>query len=349
MPKRIGNLYNQIVDFDNIWGAYLDASKGKRFSFEVAQFSSRLEAHLPRIHQELENQSWDSGKARQFVVMEPKRREITAPPFQDRVVHHAVHRICYPIFEKRFIDHSYACIKGKGCQRAVLDLQKQLRKSPTTAYIVQADIKSYFASIDHSILLERIARTIKCKPTLQLWAKIIQAYQFDKIGIPVGALTSQLAANIYLDTLDHILSEKYQLPYFRYMDDFVIVCLDKCQAQEVLEIVRFEVSQLNLILNPKTAIYPIRMGVDWCGYRTWKSHLLPRKRIVKLAKKDLSKIVEMFNNTDQHKAILWQRVCSFLAYAQHCDSFETTKNLLDEIGVFHVYPQLSTVHRRFYL
>jgi retron-type reverse transcriptase len=206
MPKTYNHIFSEIADFDNLWSAYLSARKGKRFHNEVAIFSARLEENLINIHNHLLWGTWQPGTARNFVYLEPKRREITAPPFADRVVHHAIYRVVRPLFDKKFIHHSYACRNGKGAQAAVKALQGMLRRAQAKRdkpYIMQADIKSYFASIRHDDLTVAIRKTIRCEKTLDLWRSVMSGYGFNGVGRPVGALTSQLEANIMLDQLDH--------------------------------------------------------------------------------------------------------------------------------------------------
>ena len=174
MPITHNDLFARIIDFDNLWSAYLAARKGKRYRREVAEFGVNLEENLINIHNHLVRGSWEPGRARSFTVFEPKRRDIQAPPFADRIVHQALVRVVEPLFERRFIHHSYACRTGKGAQRAVWALQRMLRtahRNWQTPYVVKADIKSYFASIRHDVLFTAIERVVSCKDTLDLWKK----------------------------------------------------------------------------------------------------------------------------------------------------------------------------------
>ena len=337
MPKTHNNLYARIVDFDNLWQAYLSARKGKRYRREVAEFSVRLEENLLNIHNHLMWESWQPGKARSFRVFEPKQRDIQAPPFADRIVHHAIVRVVEPLFERRFICHSYACRRGKGAQRAVGKLQRLLRVAEQNSphpYVIKADIKSYFASIRHDVLFWAIGRVVACKQTIALWRKIAEAYGHNLgIGLPVGALTSQLSANVVLDLVDHELTDIGGVGgYIRYMDDTVVVAATKKEAQNVLAVMRGVAESLGLTMNPKTTIMPTKSGIDFCGYRAWSTHILPRKKNIIRARRKLAALANMASQDIVSAARLPILTKSFLAYAKHCSAYRTTTKILEDIN-----------------
>src|SRR5690606_13337537 len=239
VAKTVGNLYEQIIVFDNLWQAYLAARKGKRYRRESLRFSENLEENLINIHNHLIWGSWRPGKPREFRVFEPKWRDIQAPPFADRIVHHALVKVVEPLFEKRFIHHSYACRRGKGAQRAVWAVQKMLRRAHArhrAPYVVKGDVSKYFASINHATLFGILSRTVSCQRTLALWWRITQGYGHENgFGVPVGALTSQLVGNIVMDQFDHaIVDEAGVGDYVRYMDDFVIVAPSRAAARAIM-------------------------------------------------------------------------------------------------------------------
>ena len=331
MPKTHNNLYSQIVDFDNLWQAYLSARKGKRYRKEVAEFTMRLEENLLNIHNHLIWGSWEPGKARNFRVFEPKQRDIQAPPFADRIVHHALVRVVEPLFEKTFIHHSYACRNGKGAQRAVKALQQMLRKAErnnANPYVVKADLKSYFASIDHNILFSAIGKVVSCQATLALWRKIAKAYGHeDGVGLPVGALTSQLSANVMLNQVDHDLTDQGGVcGYVRYMDDTIMIASSKQQANERMQQMVSAVTDKNLTMNPKTKVFPSKSGVDFCGYRTWSTHILPRKRNMLRARRTLLKAAK-----SKDMSYLDMRISSFIAYAKHSNAYKAVTAILQDI------------------
>lgn len=338
MPKTYNNLWERVIDYENLHKAFLKARKGKRFQIDVLRFSERLEENLINIQNHLLWESWRPGKYRSFITHEPKKRFIQAPPFKDRVVHHALVQIIEPLFEKKFIYHSYACRKGKGTHEAVIKTQEYLRVAAAkwgseAAYVLKADVSKYFPSIDHRILFDILARTIRDKSVLRLCWIIIKAGGSGHTGIPVGALTSQLFANVYLDQLDHFMKDQLGLPYYiRYMDDWVVFGHNKRFLRDIMLLaVGFITEGLRLRINPNTQIFPIRHGVDFCGYRMWVTHALPRKRNVKRAKVRFSKLADQYSKGDVDLHDVSSAVSSFVGYMKHCDSYVTTKNILSSI------------------
>jgi retron-type reverse transcriptase len=333
MPKTYNNLYADIVDFENLLRAYHCARKNKRYTFEVLEFNSNLEENLINIQNHLIWKSWQPGKYRCFIHHEPKKRFIQAPPFRDRVVHHALVQVIEPLFDKKFIHHSYACRGGKGTHAAVLYQQDCLRKANAKcdkAYVLKADISKYFQSINHRALYKILQRTIRDKDTLRLCATIIRHGGANGCGIPVGALTSQLFANVYLDQLDHYLKDRLGVEhYVRYMDDWVVMGPDKQYLHRVLAKAELFLGEgLKLTLNPKTQIFPASHGVDFCGYRIWPTHLLPRKKNVKRTKKRFKRLADQYSKGLISLQDIRPYVMSFLGYMRHCNSYKTRQSIL---------------------
>lgn len=337
MTRTVNGLWSQLIDFENLHAAYLEARKGKRYRSEVLRYSINAEEHLANLQNHLIWKSWMPGRQREFVVREPKLRSIQAPPFQDRVLHHALVRVIEPIFEPRFIADSFACRTGKGTQAAVKRVQNFVRLARRRwgdgAYVIKADISKYFASIRHDILMTEIGRVIGDDEVLWLWEQILLGYGHENgVGIPVGALTSQLGANIMLNRLDHIAKDDLGLKhYVRYMDDFVAVLPNKAEAQRALRELGDAVNGLALSLNPKTAIHPWQRGVDFCGYRVWPTHILPRKRNIKRARADFKKLASMYYHGEANLHYVRERVMSFLAYAKHCNAKRTVEGVLADL------------------
>jgi retron-type reverse transcriptase len=337
MPRTVNGLWDELTSFENLHLAYLGARDGKRYRNEVMQFAVEAEEHLFNIQNHMLWKTWKPGPQREFVVREPKLRLIQAPPFQDRVVHHALVQVVEPHFERRFIFDSYACREGKGTQRAVMRVQHFLRVAKRNwgdgIYVVKADISKYFASIQHHILMDEVERVIADPDVLWLWRQIISGYGHEAgLGLPVGALTSQLGANVLLNRLDHVAKDDMGLRFYvRYMDDFVAVVKDKAEAQRVLQALERVVNALGLSLNPKTAIHPWQRGVDFCGYRIWPTHILPRKRNIKRARADFRQLMAQYFAGEVELSDVRQRVMSFLAYAKHCQAHRTVEGVLGDL------------------
>lgn len=334
MPVAPPTLFERVVAWDNLVAAYREARKGKRRSPEVAAFDADAFANLVNIHEHLLRGIWKPGEPRRFWVRDPKWREITAPPFPDRIVHHAIVRIIEPLFERRFVHDSYACRTGKGTHQAVRRTQSFLRGAVRTwpqPYIVKVDVKSYFASIDHDVLMERISRVIRDQATLHLLRTIFAGYGFDGgVGLPVGALTSQLAANILLDALDHRIKDDWGVrEYVRYMDDMVLVVPDKASAVRLLDAITDELAALGLRPNPKSGYWPLKRGVDFCGYRIWTTHIRPRRRAIRTWKARFRCLAALYARRRVRLRRCREAVMSFLAVMRHANAAVTTKNMLN--------------------
>jgi retron-type reverse transcriptase len=241
MPKSFSNLWDRIIDFENLYRAFLEASSGKRYRGEALKFKNNLEENLIILQNELEWDMYRPEPYRQFFVYEPKKRLISAPTFRDRVVHHAICQIIEPVFERLFINETFACRRGKGTLAAVLHVQKCTRAARQKwggFYVLKCDIKSFFPSVDQDILKRIIRRYISDKKTMNLLDIIIRSYESpgqDGKGIPIGALTSQLGANIVLTPFDHWIKEDNRIEFYaRYMDDFIILHKDKEYLWELL-------------------------------------------------------------------------------------------------------------------
>ncbi|MBP5161927.1 MAG: group II intron reverse transcriptase domain-containing protein [Spirochaetales bacterium] len=227
MSKRVGNLWPQICDYGNLYQAYLATVKGRRYKLPLLKYTANLDYNLNRLHNELVSLKWQPRIAFTKIVYFPKKRVITAPIPYDRVAFHAIVDVIRPYFEKRFISDSYACIAGRGTFHAVCRVQRMIygvhKHSSGGGYVLKADIHAYFANIDHSICKNLIRKVIKDPSVLLILDRIIDSSPGD-VGLPLGALSSQLMANVYLNELDHFIKETLQVRnYVRFMDDFVIV------------------------------------------------------------------------------------------------------------------------------
>lgn len=350
--KRLGNLYAQIVDYDNLWHAYQHAAKGKRFRDEVLIFSNNLEANLINIQNELIYHTYQVGHYREFYVFEPKKRLIMALPFKDRVVQWAIYRILMPLIDKRFIEQSCGCREGKGVQLAADILQNWSRKISRTSerpYYLKLDISKYFYRIDHEVLFSILKRMIKDPDTLRLLHTIIFS-ETKKFGIPVGVgmddienrvgwmgmpignLTSQLFANLYLNELDQYAKHELHMHYYvRYMDDVIILDEDKRDLHRVLEELDVFISSvLHLQLNNKTCIRPISTGIDFCGFRIWPTHRKLRKKSVRKMKKRLKYLKNAYARGEADFDEIGQTVNSYLGYMKHADCHRLMGKVLND-------------------
>lgn len=334
MPKTHNKLWAEIINFEALYNAFKSASKGKRFRADVLQFGNNIEENLIDIQNGLIWKEWEPGRWKEFYVCEPKKRLILAPMFRDRVVHHALVQVIEPLFEKKFIYDSYACRKNKGTHAAVNRVQYLIRREKRNSpkmYVLKCDISKYFPSIHRLTLKSIIRRTIKDRDTLWLVDKIIDRAGDHSEGLPIGALTSQLFANIYLNELDHFIKDCLGIKnYARYMDDFVIIHHDKSYLQETRNKIKcFLDEHLRLQFNPKTQIALCFHGVDFCGYRIWPTHILPRKRIIKKVKRKFKSFKKLYTNKEITLTKIRASVMSFLGYTRYCNAYDSTLSILN--------------------
>ena len=268
--KRHGNLWQQVVSFEALLRAADNARKGKRFRPAVAAFHFDQERELWKLHEELTAKTYRPGAYHSFYIFEPKKRQISAAPYRDRVVHHALVNVLEPIYERTFIADSFACRKGKGTHAAVQRCQEFARRF---RYVLKADIQKFFPSLDHEIAKELVARKIKDRDVLGLVGTIIdgsnpqeEVFNFfpgddlftpceRRRGIPIGNQTSQFFSNVYLDPLDHFVKDRLGIKgYVRYVDDFLVFSDDKSHLADVREQIRAFLARLRLRLHPKSAV-----------------------------------------------------------------------------------------------
>lgn len=203
--KRADNLFEQITDLNNLEFAYLKALKGKRYTPEVLIYAKRIDENLFNLKIQLENETYNHGKYRQFKIYDPKERLITAASFEDRIIHHAIMNILEPVFEKQFVFHTYACRKNKGTHRAV---EYASKKAKQCEYFLKLDVRKYFDNVNHDVLKIKLHRILKDEKCLRLLFSIIDSFGDDNKQLPIGNLTSQFFANFYLSFDELLLTFK---------------------------------------------------------------------------------------------------------------------------------------------
>jgi retron-type reverse transcriptase len=342
MAKTYANLYPRIYDFERLYQSFQKARKGKRHVREVIEHGARLEEELIQLQNELIWHRYQTGPYRAFKVYEPKERQVAALPFRDRVLQHALVSVIEPIWESRFIHDSYACRPGKGthagADRAEAFL-RQVKRTHGQASALKADISKYFQNVDHAILRRLLAKRIACRDTLALLDGIIDTWEDSPgCGIPIGNLSSQLFANIYLHELDEFV--KYQLRerhYIRYMDDFIIIHPDKAHLQRLRgQIETFLWRQLRLTTNHKTQVFPVRAiagrPLDFLGYRIWPTHRKLRKDSVRRMKRRLKRMAADYAQGRIGLAQINPRVQSWIAHARHASTWRLRGKLLGSVA-----------------
>ena len=295
--NRTGFLWEKLVSFDNILKAYDNTVRGKGYRQCVLLFNKDLEQSLLSLQKKLMTKNYKPGEYATFTIYEPKRRMISAAPFIDRIVHHCLVNVIGPVFEAAFVSQSYANRIGKGTHRAVRDVQNAMRLN---RYIMHCDIVKYFASVDHDILKSLIRRKIKDPDVIWLVDTIIDCgnpqetvtdyFNGDSLstplerrkGLPIGNLTSQFFANVYLNGLDHFVKEKLGCPFYaRYVDDIVVLDSSKSKLWDICGEINQYIEKLRLRLHPnKQHVRPVYRGITFLGQVIFpERRLLPKRNI----------------------------------------------------------------------
>lgn len=277
-------MFDELTSWNNLLLAYKRASAGKRGQANVAAFEYRLEDHLLYLQEELRAQTYQPGKYDSFYIHEPKRRLISAAPFGDRVAHHALCNVIEPIFERSFIFDSYANRVGKGTHRALARCQEFARRY---TYVLACDLRQFFPSIDHGILRATLARKISDPGVRWLVDQILTSGEgvlsdaYDMVyfpgddlfainrprGLPIGNLTSQFWANVYLNAFDHFVKRELRCAaYLRYVDDLLLFADEKKTLWAWKAAVKKRLAALRVTIHPGAHPRPVREGIPFLGF-----------------------------------------------------------------------------------
>lgn len=268
------SLYEKIIARENIFAAWREFQNGKTRKSDVLIFSENFESHLLDLHRDLANATYRHGGYQSFVVCDPKRRDIHKACVRDRVLHHAIVRILTPIFDKTFIFDSYSSRKGKGTHKAIDRLRnfasKLSRNNTRSVWVLKCDVRKFFDSIDHDILLKILSRKCCEEKFIGLLSNIIASYNAKtKRGLPLGNLTSQLFSNVYMNEFDQFVKRKLRSKYYvRYADDFAILSNDRQYLEQILpELTSFLAEHLKLVMHDrKIVIEKWHCGIDFLGF-----------------------------------------------------------------------------------
>jgi len=332
--QTYNNLYPEIYSIKNLVIAWRKARKGKTKRAYVLEFEKNLGKNIKSIHEELKTKTYSPKPLKTFILRDPKTRKISKSHFRDRIAHHAITNVLEPIFEKMFIEDNCACRKNKGTLFA-LDRFKKFQRKVTknlSSYgcCLKADIKHYFKEIDHKILLQIIKKKVKDLDVLELIEKILKNNVSDNLkgkGMPLGNITSQFLANVYLNEFDYFVKHELKVKfYIRYVDDFVL--LDSSREQLIIRfgaIEQFLNENLKLELNKdKSKIIYLSKGVDFVGFRNFYHFRLLRKRNIR---KIHYKIKQLKNNKISREKFK-ETFEGWSAYAKWANSYRLRERLL---------------------
>ncbi|MDQ5949472.1 MAG: RNA-directed polymerase [Patescibacteria group bacterium] len=301
--------YTDIISIENLLCAWREFQKGKRKRKDVQIFQLHLMDNVFDLHLDLKNKTYSHGGYEEFHISDPKPRVIHKASVRDRLLHHAMYRILYPYFDKQFIHDSYSCRLGKGthkaCNRFRYFSRKVSQNNTRTCWVLQCDVRKFFASIDHQILLDEIKKYSDIDiDTLWLIENVVRSFQSTEEGkgLPLGNLTSQLLVNIYANKLDQYIKHALRMKYYiRYADDFVFLSQNKDELEVVLVMVRnFLKNELRLQLHPnKVFLKTLGSGVDFLGWVHFPIHRVlrtatKRKMMCKLKNNPRKKTVQLY-------------------------------------------------------
>jgi len=351
MPKPYKHLYQNVCSLGTIILAWKKARKGKTKRPDVIEFEKNLKQNLFDLQFELKSQTYKPMPLTTFPIRDPKTRLISKSSFRDRIIHHVLINVIGPLFEKSFIYDSCANQKGKGNLFALKRFDQFIKKvsrngiknslihpNHVKGHILKADIKHYFQEVDHEVLMKTIRRKISDEKTLWLIKKIVKPNSerrerennFGEKGMPLGNLTSQFFANVYLNELDYFIKHTLKAKFYvRYVDDFIILHNSKEQLEIWKKrIQEFLIENLKLELHKdKSHIAPLARGIDFVGFRKFYYVRLLRRRNLR---KMLSK-VKCYSNGKVSKEQILSSFQGWNAYAKHANAHRLRQSVLKEI------------------
>lgn len=309
-------MFNNITSKDNLFAAWEEFRNGKKKRKDVAEFELNLEDNIFDLYNDLQQNIYEHGSYYSFFVCDPKRRHIHKAGVRDRLLHHAVVRVIEPLFDPAFVYDSWSCRKGKGIHKGV-DRFRQIAgrlslNNTKNLWVLKMDIRKFFESIDHDVLINQLSKVVKDFRTMRLLEGIIDSFS---PGLPLGNLTSQLFANVYMNDLDqyakHTLKAK---GYIRYADDFVFLHPDKdLLLSYIPQVEKFLSESLKLKVHPKKIILgKYRSGVDFLGYISFPTHKILRTR----------------TKNRMLRRVVQRNFASYSGQLSHCRSYDIRKTLL---------------------
>ena len=351
--KIYSDIYNSIISPENILEAWNTFKYDKRKKPDVAWFAREVEKHIFQLYRDLYSQRYKHGPYRAFWIRDPKLRHIFKATVRDRVLHHAVFAVLNPIFEETFIPTSFSCRIGKGTHRGMRYLRDTVRKVSANytrpCFVLKCDIRKFFNTVDHHILIRILEKRITDEKARRLLREIIGSYEqgvcerererestsgaMRQKGIPIGNLTSQLFANIYMDVLDQFVKHELKVKYYaRYTDDFVIVADNAECLKRLLPLIRsFLKDRLLLDLHPKKVeIKRCTSGVDFLGYIVLPYHTSVRTKTIRRMMRKLREQIARFKNHHLTKARLYGSLRSYLGVLSHADAYHLKQNVLNK-------------------
>lgn len=319
MGKKHKHLFDAIISPDNFDLAYSKTRNGKRRSYSYLEFKEYASLNLKLLREEVADGAYTVGEYRHFYIYDPKKRLISALPFRDRIVQHAINNVIEPIFDSTFLPYTFACRPGKGTHAGVVHVQSAMRRTAATHYL-KTDFRKYFPNIDRAILYELIDKKITCKRTSDLLRVIVPD---TGKGVHIGSLSSQLWANLYGTIADRYIHEDlHPVAWARYMDDIVLLHNNRPQLVYMKQwLEAYSKTYMNMSFS-KWSIQTIDKGVNFLGYRIRPTHKTVRVESVRRARKKLRNF-RTHNDTEGYEKF----VAAWRGHIQWADSYNLQKRL----------------------
>ena len=355
--KTYRNLYDKLCSYENLLLAFRKAKKGKTQKLYVIEFESKLEENLLKLQKELIEKIYQPEPIVTVIIRDPKTRKIGKAAFRDRVIHHALVNILHPIFDPTFICDNFASRKKKGHHKALERFDSFIRKITNNGkklkgikdnnyvggYALKADIKKYFESVDHEILLRIIREKVKDENVLWLAQQILTYSSNSSVkgrGMPLGNYTSQFFANIYLNKFDYFVKHTLRIKYYlRYVDDFVILHKDKERLERYKRYIDEYLNTLGLRLHStKSRIIPLHEGVPLLGFRVFYHYRLLKESSIRQLKRNLRIWRKDYIQGISYD-IIAARLSGWLAHAEHGDTYKFRKRVAVTFNRLFFTPQ----------
>lgn len=341
------DLFGKIVHPETLFEAWKEFRKGKGSKPDVVLFESGLEQNIFQLSRDLRSKRYSHSGYAGFYISDPKLRHIHKAAVRDRVLHHAITSVLDPIFEPTFISNSFSCRIGKGSHKGVEVVRGMLRKesqnNTKTCYALKCDIRKFFDSIDHNILLSILKRRIKDADTIWLLENLVESYSgtqsnlFKRKGVPIGNLTSQLFANVYMNEFDQFMKHTLRVRYYaRYTDDFVIISRDREYLEKLIPLMdNFLRDVLEVGLHPdKVEMLTYAKGVDFLGYVIFPTHTLMRKRTKKRIERRFEEKIQNYRKGKMDKEKINATLYSYLGVLSHANAYKLSMRLRNYFGLW---------------
>jgi retron-type reverse transcriptase len=338
--KIYKDLYWLIISPSALFRAWEVFKSDKKNKLDVMDFELELEKNIFNLYRDLKNGTYKHGSYKGFWIHDPKLRRIHKATVRDRVLHHAIFNVLNPIFEPTFIPNSFSCRVGKGTHKGMKKVAEMLRtvsqNNTRQCYALKCDIRKFFDSIDHDILTKIISKRIKDEKVMVLMKEIVESYVasrpnlFERRGVPIGNLTSQIFANIYMNEFDQFAKQVLKIKHYaRYTDDFIVVSTDKAYLENlILKMQEFLRTKLFLELHPKkvTITKHIR-GIDFLGYVILPEHIKLRTKTKRKIPKKIQQMVERYKQGKITELTLYSSLQSYLGVLSHANAYKLSQEI----------------------